>query len=1333
MDNPDTWFSLMTMGGCACLVAAVLPVAVVVLMVRLSTLSRQVAMLQARLVTTETALTELRGKVVAGHAQDASRLAEGIRAAVAAALAATRASARAEAGSAQTAPPAGAETAPTPSGATGLRGAVTAAATGEPSPVAPIAASVAAKAVAPIREGARPVAGAPEAEAAPAVPPAATAATPPPLPSALPPGLPVATAAPPIDASAPAAIRAVAAEPIRVEPVVAAEAPVRATEPAPPVAAASAPTAALPPAPAASAAVPAASAAVPAAVPAPRPAATASPPLPATGNTGWRRPAASPSIRTSFEGTSPRPPDAGSAPPPDLFAAVRDWLFGGNTIVRIGVVLLFLGLAFLLRYASERVVVPVELRYAAVAAAGVGLLGLGWWARERRRAFGLLVQGAGVGVLYLTIFAAIRLNPLLTPEVGLSLLVVVAVLAGTLAVLQDAMALAVAGTLGGFAAPILASSGSNNHVGLFSYFLVLNAGVLGIAWYKAWRPLNVIGFLGTFGIGTAWGFTGWDSSRTATTEPFLLAFFLIYVAVPALFARRRLLEWTPPADAPSGRATLLLAARESSAIDGALLFGTPITAFGLHAAMVKDTEFALAFSALGMACFYLVLAAVLLRKERLGLLGEVFLSIGVVFVSLAIPLGLEPRWTSAAWAIEGAGIFWISARQGRPVGRVFALLLQIGAAISWLRTFHTGGDTMLGASWLGAALLGAGGLVDYYASRTVRKAPPEGVTPPSRMVEGLVLLAGLGFTALVAPCVLETQNVAIAWAVYGLALVELGGRMEEPLAQGAGVLVQLLGGLTFFGTLRGGDATGLAGGPRSMLSSLAIGAAGLGTGWALRPRGEDKRSASATLVTSIVVIFALIVLNVGMLFLLPWEHVPAAWAASGVATIWLGLWLDLPVVVVFGLGLEALCGVVGLAAPPDVPDGATAFAHAGFFIPMGLAIAAWVGAWRLHRNGGALGAVAPLAGWGLVLWGGGWWAWTWAGEVTRVFDGADAVHTFLGVYAASAALWAFVAHHQRWPQLAGLAASLVPVAALVFALGVANGHYAPLANLGAVAWLGAFAAHVYSLHRLGRRPAVWLPTAVTALHATGLWLFLAVAATITARLFEPLGDADSTWAWLGWAVVPAAWLVVVAKVPLRFWPFTEEEALYRTGATWPVVAWLLGWLTWSNLHTTGSAAPLPYMPLLNPLEIAYGGLGFAILIWGKERAPEGVAAGLGRALVLVFFLAYTCGVARAVHHVTDVPWSFSALLDSAVFQATLSLAWVVWALAQMVWANRNGRRTSWVFGAVLLAVVVGKLFLVELADTGSLTRIVSFLGVGAGLMLVGWFAPLPTRAAEEER
>ncbi|OZB79195.1 MAG: hypothetical protein B7X28_08555 [Halothiobacillus sp. 13-55-253] len=103
---------------------------------------------------------------------------------------------------------------------------------------------------------------------------------------------------------------------------------------------------------------------------------------------------------------------------------------------------------------------------------------------------------------------------------GLMLLVVAA--AAVLAVVQDARSLAVLGIIGGFLAPILAGSDSGRHVDLFSYYLVLDFGIVFVAWRKAWRELNLLAFLFTFVIGTIWGGLNYKPALFSTTEPFLI-------------------------------------------------------------------------------------------------------------------------------------------------------------------------------------------------------------------------------------------------------------------------------------------------------------------------------------------------------------------------------------------------------------------------------------------------------------------------------------------------------------------------------------------------------------------------------------------------------------------------------------------------------------------------------------------------------------------------------------------------------------------------------------------------------------------------------------------
>ena len=226
-------------------------------------------------------------------------------------------------------------------------------------------------------------------------------------------------------------------------------------------------------------------------------------------------------------------------PKPDELTRLWNWLTGGNALVRVGVVILFFGVAFLLKYAYEHTNVPIELRLTGVALGAIVMLVIGWRLRLRKPVYALAIQGGGVGVLYLTVFGAFRLFGLIPGEAAFVLLIAIAVLSALLAIMQNALSLAVLGVSGGFLAPVLASTGGGSHVMLFTYYGVLNLGILAIALYKAWRPLNVLGFVFTFGIGSLWGARHYRDDLFASTEPFLVFFVLLYVVISVIFATRQ--------------------------------------------------------------------------------------------------------------------------------------------------------------------------------------------------------------------------------------------------------------------------------------------------------------------------------------------------------------------------------------------------------------------------------------------------------------------------------------------------------------------------------------------------------------------------------------------------------------------------------------------------------------------------------------------------------------------------------------------------------------------------------------------------------------------------
>ncbi len=111
-----------------------------------------------------------------------------------------------------------------------------------------------------------------------------------------------------------------------------------------------------------------------------------------------------------------------------------------------------------------------------------------------------------------------------------------------------------------------------------------------------------------------------------------------------------------------------------------------------------------------------------------------------------------------------------------------------------------------------------------------------------------------------------------------------------------------------------------------------------------------------------------------------------------------------------------------------------------------------------------------------------------------------------------------------WRELALLCLALVPVALLALA-SAWRFDYQPFGEFGWLAWPLLFATHLLSLRRL----APLLPAkALSVAHVLGCWLLLGVLALELRYLFALLAEQYNAWRWLGWALVPSAYLLLVA-------------------------------------------------------------------------------------------------------------------------------------------------------------------------------------------------------------
>ena len=1080
---------------------------------------------------------------------------------------------------------------------------------------------------------------------------------------------------------------------------------------------------------------------------APRPAVAAAPavaavavPAPMPAAAAVRRPAAPP---------PPAVPLRDRLPP-----FVANWIFGGNTIVKIGVLILFLGLAFLLRYTAERVTVPVEFRYAVVALVGVALTAIGWRLRGRRDAaggtgYGLILQGAGIGVFYLTTLGALRLNPLLSPDLAFAFMALVAFFGAVLAVMQDAPWLAFVSVAEGFAAPVLVSTGSDAYVPLMSYMAILDAGILAMAWFKAWRPLNLVGAVATFALAGAWAHAHYVTADYAGVQAYLVFFFLLFTITGVLFARRALAAGDGPSTDTPLAERAVDALRQVGRVDSTLTFGVPLAAFSLQYLLVRDMAWGSAWAASAFALFHILLGGALMRERRAryALLGEAHVIVGTIFGTLAIPLALQGVWTGATWAIEAAGMYWLGARQRRTYARAFALLVVLGAALRLISglSFDLRDDVpLVTGSTLGMAMLA----VALCAMDVVRRRVADAVRGQVEDIAAATVpfAAAFALTELAwMLCPVLWAGAITAWIAYGCAA--LAGRLAAPSLRVASVLLHL-GALTAM-TLSlqvSNAAPAQVHAWRDLVAALLIGGALLATGW-LGLRDAWREATQGTprpvpLGSSIGLVLGLAVASASLLFEMAPADAALVWPFIGLAAAWIGLRLRSGALVGSGFGLQVAAGVASVVFERSVWDSvdpAVAIAPT-LWIPLLLTLAGLV-LGDLLRAGSAPAArpwwQAVAVQWAVVAWALLWWSRTLPPVIWHALQAHPAPSAFDTwphwqlTWLTSTAVAAVVI--ARWRDWAVLGQATLVTVPLWIVLALAAPHdVAPSADLGWVAWPLALLAHPL-LARLQQR---WRPPVLGApLEVAGWWLFIALATRECVLRVQAIAAPGSAWTELAAMAVPALVLIASAHPALlRRQSDAGRRTAWLVAGCGALALYLFGWL-WVGNTTAGDAAPLPWLPLLNPLEIGQGIALLALVAWVRAL-PTGWRAGVPSAALpalagVTAFGLVTGMVLRGCHHGAGVPWAADSLYASTLAQAALSVTWSLIGVALMLAGHRGTRRALWVVGAGLLGVVVAKLFLVELADRGSVERIVSFIVVGGLMLAVGYFAPIPPRRDDE--
>lgn len=223
----------------------------------------------------------------------------------------------------------------------------------------------------------------------------------------------------------------------------------------------------------------------------------------------------------------------------------------------------------------------------------------------------------------------------------------------------------------------------------------------------------------------------------------------------------------------------------------------------------------------------------------------------------------------------------------------------------------------------------------------------------------------------------------------------------------------------------------------------------------------------------------------------------------------------------------------------------------------------------------------------------------------------------------------------------------------------------------------------------------------------------------------------STILWLssasiGLAIFPILPLVGLAILPIGYhiaFMRKDSEILLQT----PVISLNLIWLIMISLDYY-SAEHYYLMPILNYTD-ATSLFMLIAMSWTIYQHQMMIQAefrtGLKIVTILTGLLVLSSIVVRAMHHYFGTPLWGVEIWSNGDVQLSLTLLWVVLAFFLMTFSSRRHIRQVWFVGAALLAIVVAKLLLLDLSQSGTLTRVISFIGSGAIMLVIAYLAPLP--------
>ncbi len=340
---------------------------------------------------------------------------------------------------------------------------------------------------------------------------------------------------------------------------------------------------------------------------------------------------------------------------------------GTNLISKIGILITIIGVFIGAKYAIDKELISPLMRIIFSYLFAVVLFFVALRVKPKYQNFSAILMGGGLAVTYFITYIAFSFYYLFPQSAAFAMMVLTTAAAVGVALWYNQKVIAFIGQVAAYAIPFLLGDRSGNAAILFTYIAIINIGLLVLSFKKDWKLLYHTAFFLTWIIYASWEFVGNYTASKFSTGLFFLTinFFTFY----ATFLSYKIFK----------KQTYQLTEVGILLLNALFFFflGTYLISENFTSQRAL-TWFTLANAVIHFFAGYFIYRIKLADKTVF----QFILGLGLLFITVAIPIELNGSWVTLFWTIEATTLFYVAFKNKRGLYLEIALPLVIIASLS---------------------------------------------------------------------------------------------------------------------------------------------------------------------------------------------------------------------------------------------------------------------------------------------------------------------------------------------------------------------------------------------------------------------------------------------------------------------------------------------------------------------------------------------------------------------------------------------------------------------------------------------------------------------------